>query len=245
MDLSEYDLVTFGCSFTYGHGLHDCIDPDGQSHGPLPSVLAWPNQLKSISNFKTVDNVAEPGASNKLITKYALEYKKYTKKSFVIIYWSNFDRHTVFYSRQQYDRLHMMPAFLSAEAMPQQFWDWQKQQGDVEEFKRKTLTWFSDFHFDFDVYWEQVVRMNYVDAWFRSKGIECRHLFGEHEWNKKELGSDNKKYFNKYMLKDIKVKTFHYQKDFHIDDALDKPYPHPGMASHKHFAHNIKKWFKL
>ena len=75
MDLSEYDLVTFGCSFTYGHGLHDCIDPDGQSHGPLPSVLAWPNQLKSISNFKTVDNVAEPGASNKLITKYALEYK--------------------------------------------------------------------------------------------------------------------------------------------------------------------------
>jgi hypothetical protein len=47
------------------------------------------------------------------------------------------------------------------------------------------------------------------------------------------------------MLSSVKIKTFNFKKDFHIDDALDYPNPHPGIGSHKLFAHNIKKWFKL
>ena len=28
-----------------------------------------------------------------------------------------------------------------------------------------------------------------------------------------------------------------------VDDGLDKPHPHPGINSHRHFAENIKGWF--
>ena len=33
MGWKDYKLVTFGCSFTYGHGLADCMAEDG-SNGP-------------------------------------------------------------------------------------------------------------------------------------------------------------------------------------------------------------------
>ncbi len=245
MDCQEYDLVTFGCSFTYGHGLHDCIAEDGLSNGPRPSVLAWPNQLKSLCNFKTVDNMAEPGASNKIITKHIVEYKKYSKQSFVVIYWANFDRHTIFFSKDNTKRIHMMPNFLS-DTMPKDFWKWHTKNinRDEKEFQNLIKNYYGYFHHEFDVYFDNIIRLNYVNSWLRSKGIECRHLFGEHEWNNDTL-KRNKSYFNKYMMPDVKIKTFNYRKEFHIDDALDKPQPHPGMASHKLFAHNIKKWFKL
>ena len=81
MDCQEYDLVAFGCSFTYGHGLPDCIGEDGVSNGPTPSVLAWPNQLKTFCNFKTVDNQGEPGASNKIITKRINRIRKFNCRS--------------------------------------------------------------------------------------------------------------------------------------------------------------------
>ena len=121
MDCQEYDLITFGCSFTYGHGLQDCIAEDGLCNGPRPSVLAWPNQLKVLCNFKTVDNQGEPGASNKIITKNIIEYKKYSRQSFVVIYWANFDRHTIFFSKDNNERIHMMPNFIS-DTMPKDFW---------------------------------------------------------------------------------------------------------------------------
>jgi|TARA_X000000950_G_scaffold55224_1_gene66081 hypothetical protein len=245
MDCQEYDLVAFGCSFTYGHGLQDCIGEDGVSNGPTPSVLAWPNQLKTLCNFKTVDNQSEPGASNKIITKRIIEYKKYTKKSFVVIQWSNFDRHTIFLAKDNIKRIHMMPNFLS-DIMPKDFWQSHSQNSSFnpKEYKEIIKMYYGYYHHEFDVYFNNIIKLNYVDTWLKSKGIECRHVFGEHEWNNETL-KINKGYFNKYMLSSVKIKTFNFKKDFHIDDALDYPNPHPGIGSHKLFAHNIKKWFKL
>ena len=237
-----YDLITFGCSYTYGHGLPDCIHDDGTSHGPSPSVLSWPYHLKHNCEFATVDNQAEPGASNKIIARHIVEYKKYSKRSFVVILWTNFDRHTVFHTSWPHDRLHMMPQHLGD--MPDAFWEGQRQRGEIKEFKRKTLAYYSDFHSDFDVYFDQVIRMGYIDAWLKSKGItQVRHLFFDKEWIDKL--SKEKKYFNKYIMDDMKVKTFNYSKHFKIDNALDKPHPHPGIGSHRLFAMNIQKRFKL
>ena len=37
-------LVAFGCSYTYGHGLPDCIMAKGRA-GKRPSKFAWPYLL--------------------------------------------------------------------------------------------------------------------------------------------------------------------------------------------------------
>jgi hypothetical protein len=62
MGWKDYKLVTFGCSFTYGHGLADCMAEDG-SNGPTASEQAWPSVLGKLTGMK-VDNVSEPGSSN-------------------------------------------------------------------------------------------------------------------------------------------------------------------------------------
>ncbi|MBR19554.1 MAG: hypothetical protein CMA64_05360 [Euryarchaeota archaeon] len=240
-----YDLVAFGCSFTYGHGLPDCIADDGISNGPTPSVLAWPHNLLSICNFKTVDNQGEPGASNKIITKNIIEYKKYSKRSFVIIQWSSFERHTIFFNKDNKKRIHMIPNFLSNK-MPKDFWYNHSSNSNFtpQEYKDFIKRHYEYYHHDFDVYFDQVIRMGYIDAWLKSKGVtQVLHLFFEKEWT--ETLSKEKKYFNKYMMDDMKVKTFNFSKHFKIDDALDKPTPHPGIGSHRFFAKNIQKWFKL
>ena len=238
MDYSKYDLVTFGCSFTYGHGLVDCIHKDGTSNGLKPSALAWPSILKSLANFKTVDNMAIAGSSNKMITKEIIEYKKYTKNTFVVILWSNFDRHTVFKDRVK--KLHMMPHFINKE-MPDSFWAFHG--AEANELKRKIKSYYGDFHEEFDTYFDQMIRMNYVHSWLKDKGIQNIHIFAEHL--KPQGLNQHKRFFNNFMIRDIRARVYSYKKDFKIDDALDRPIPHPGPASHKFFAHNIIKWFKL
>ncbi len=240
MDYSKYDLVTFGCSFTFGHGLMDCIHKDGTSHGPKPSAIAWPSILKSLANFKTVDNMAVPGSSNKSITKDIIQYKKYTKNTFVVILWSNFDRHTIF--KDRVEKLHMMPHFINKE-MPRAFWASIGNESDGDEFKRKIKSYYGDFHEEFDVYFDQMIRMNYIHSWLKDKGIQNIHIFAEHL--KPQGLNQHKRFFNNFMIRDIRAKVYSYKKDFKIDDALDRPIPHPGPASHKFFAHNIIKWFKL
>ena len=44
------------------------------------------------------------------------------------------------------------------------------------------------------------------------------------------------------MIDNIHAKTFNWRKDFKIDDALDKPDPHPGLRSHVHLSNFIKGW---
>ena len=203
MDCSKHDLVTFGCSFTYGHGLKDCLAEDGIGNGPKPSVLAWPNHLKSMCNFRTVDNQAEPGASNKIITKLIMDYKKFSRKSFVVIFWTNFDRQTVFYSKDYGDYLHMMPGILQ-DRMPKKFFEYHG--GGIKENRPSPMkmremveTYYMDYHSDFDVYFDNIIRINYVNSWLKEKGIESRHVFMEHEWNRPAV-FENKRYFNRFTI---------------------------------------------
>ena len=77
MDWTKYNLITFGCSHTYGAGLPDCWIPN-KGHGPKPSNNAWPSVLKQKLNFKSIDNSSRPGSSNKMIAKTIIEYPKMT-----------------------------------------------------------------------------------------------------------------------------------------------------------------------
>ncbi len=224
-------LVTFGCSFTYGSGLSDCITEDG-SHGPIASEQAWPSILGKLTGMK-VDNASACGSSNVRITKAVVDYPKYTKQTVVVIFWTNPDRETIYTDRGE-EKLHMLPRFADRH-MPRSFWF----DKDKNNFKKTVKTYYEDYHEDWNAAFNQVIRMNYIHAFLKDKGIRSLHLQGDHYINDIE----DKKYFKKLYLKDLEHKQFNWKHKFHIDDALDRPNPHPGPNSHKLMADNINNWY--
>lgn len=89
------NLITFGCSNTYGHGLEDCYMPDG-TPGGQPSKLSWPNYTAKLLGYELF-NEAQPGASNKRIWHNALHYRYNieTITDTVIIMWSYLPRYSI------------------------------------------------------------------------------------------------------------------------------------------------------
>lgn len=235
MGLQSYNLKTFGCSFTYGHGLPDCIQEDMMTHGFSPSNMAWPNHLKGICGFKKLYNLSKPGISNKTILKRIVEHD-YTEKDIVVILWSNFDRQTFW--KDPKTKLHIVP--LRPDMSHNLDLAWYEYHGAANEKEYLEILdqYFGTFHYDFDVCFNNVSIINYAHAYLKSKNVRSYHLHANHS-----IPKEHKKYFNKMMINDIRLKTFDWKTDFFIDDALDQPHPHPGMKSHHLLATNIYRWF--
>ena len=87
--LNIENVYTFGCSFTYGAMLEDCLNSIKQP----PSKYAWPAVLGKMLNT-TVHNLADPGSSNKQIL-FKILNTKFLKNSLVIIHWSFFNRYCI------------------------------------------------------------------------------------------------------------------------------------------------------
>jgi hypothetical protein len=85
-------LITFGCSFTYGQGLPDCLTGD-----EAPSQYSWPYLLSKKLNRSLV-NCGVPGASNLQILNEILNFN-FEKNDLVIVMWSLVDRDTIFFKR--------------------------------------------------------------------------------------------------------------------------------------------------
>ena len=227
MGWKDYKLGTFGCSFTYGHGLADCMAEDG-SNGPTASEQAWPSVLGKLTGMK-VDNVSEPGSSNLMITKAIVDYSKYTKDTVVVVMWSNNDRETIYKTGNE--KLHMLPGFLD-DTMPGTFWF----DKDKNNFKKTITTYYENYHEDWNATLNQTIRMNFVHAFLKNKGIKSFHVHSEH--HRLDIN-----YFKKFNVRDLNLKYFNWKNNFHIDDALDIPKPHPGPRSHALMATNIQRWF--
>ena len=227
MGWKDYKLVTFGCSFTYGHGLADCMAEDG-SNGPTASEQAWPSVLGKLTGMK-VDNASSPGSGNLMITKAIVDYSKFTKQTVVVIMWSNNDRETI-YTTNGKEKIHMLPGFLS-DNMPKGFW-WNK----PDTLRKDVTTYYETFHDDYNACLNQMIRMNFVHAFLKSKGIQSFHVHSEH--HRLDIN-----YFKKFNIRDLNLKYFNWKNNFHIDDALDIPKPHPGPRSHALMATNIQHWF--
>ena len=65
-------IISFGCSYTYGHGLADCLEEDKITQGADPSKLAFASLLAKKINCKCI-NLGKSGNSNKEIW-YATSY---------------------------------------------------------------------------------------------------------------------------------------------------------------------------
>jgi hypothetical protein len=87
-------LITFGCSYTFGHSLDDCYLGNGRP-GPIASKLAWPEQLAHKLNLRCI-NLGQSGAGNLEILNNILNYS-FQPDDVVIVQWSFKDRDTIFH----------------------------------------------------------------------------------------------------------------------------------------------------
>jgi len=86
-------LFAFGDSYTYGHGLEDCIFANNMP-GPDSSKFAWPAVLGEELGYK-IDNRSQPGLSNLGILHKILN-TNFEENSLCIIMWSVPQRDMIF-----------------------------------------------------------------------------------------------------------------------------------------------------
>jgi len=82
-------IIAFGCSYTYGHGLSDCLDRYGQP-GPVPSDLSFPSIVSKKLNCECI-NLGKSGNSNKEIWNDILNFE-FQKDDVAVITWTYYSR---------------------------------------------------------------------------------------------------------------------------------------------------------
>ena len=87
-------LVSFGCSFTFGHGLPDCYIAEHNLPGFEHSKMAWPSVLAERLNLDLI-NISSPGASNERILTNILN-AEFESTDTVVILWSFIHRGLIF-----------------------------------------------------------------------------------------------------------------------------------------------------
>lgn len=83
-------LVAFGCSFTYGEGLPDCLNDKKGNSSPTPSKLVWPALVGEMLSREVV-NLGCSGSSNKHASISCLE-TDYQEDDIVIFLWTYWHR---------------------------------------------------------------------------------------------------------------------------------------------------------
>ena len=83
-------IIAFGCSYTYGHGLADCLEEDKLTQGPASSKLAFPSLLAKKLNCESI-NLGKSGNSNKEMWNDILNFK-FQENDTAIITWTYFSR---------------------------------------------------------------------------------------------------------------------------------------------------------
>jgi hypothetical protein len=225
-------LITYGCSHTYGQGLPDCVnESDVLQAGPDPSALAWPSILRQLLKIKHLDNRSIPGASNKMIA-HRIFNSTFNEGDVVVVLWTRLARQTIYKSKDKY--LHMMPAFVEKK-MSKGFWKTinDKYGSEVDQYKQNISTYFSEFFEEYDAQFDQITRINHVHALLESKKVKSYHLLIDTEMHINQ--------FKHMLLPNLNYKEFSWHPQFKIDNALDNI--HPGVVSHKQFAVNTRNWF--
>lgn len=83
-------LISFGCSYTYGHGLPDCPDNNGLPQLNKPSELSYPFILAKKLNYDCV-NLGKSGNSNKEIWNDILTFD-FQSTDVVVVVWTYYSR---------------------------------------------------------------------------------------------------------------------------------------------------------
>lgn len=149
-------LVTFGCSFAYGHGLPDCFKlPD--RCGDTPSKLAWP-QLVANKMYIECANKSNPGSGNLEILLNVLK-TQYEPNDIVLISFSYFER---------FNNYKLIDEKGNSKRI----------ESDVLEHKNLILAELGETYYKVKNYWDNWLSIHHCEQFLRNKGIKNFLFFG-------------------------------------------------------------------
>lgn len=145
-------LITFGCSYTYGASLPDCL-----IFGPgltTPSKLAWPEKLAEKLGIECI-NKANSGSGNLEILWEILQFK-FQAGDIVIPMWSHFSRDHIFTENTPL-RINHHPSA-------------------NEETKEVSKNWLN-VHSEYDHNIRNWLYIHHANSFFKSINLEFYHIF--------------------------------------------------------------------
>jgi hypothetical protein len=152
-------LITFGDSFTYGHGLADChVAPD--LAGTNPSELAWPALLGNKLGM-TVVNESKPGNSNIEILRDILNFKDILPTDLVVVGWTFVVRDYIF-------KKNLLGFDTSFKVSP-----WTKDTGFIKN-------WLS-VHNNYDLSIRSGLNMHHASCFLKTKNVQQYHFCAHQE----------------------------------------------------------------
>ena len=216
-------LIAFGCSYTYGHGLQDCIADNGSGAGRYPSKFAWPQLVANVANLECI-NKSAPGSSNQEIL-WQIERFNFEVNDTVIIHWSFCNR--AMYRTVKNDILKIMPQY-------------NKSKGPVLARKYYML------ENELNMYDKTRIFLNYANYRLKNIGINKIINFSPIlEPNMEQIITNHNLQYD-FDTDDINLVHYHKKNLFpDADDALDNS--HPGPKTHQRFAEYILQeypWLK-
>lgn len=158
-------LVAFGCSFTYGEGLPDCISENCETN-PTPSKFAWPNLLAKAFSLECVNN-GFPGRSNKNILFDVLRADLNPDDS-VVFLWASVSRGVIFSEPNQMHNI--LPG------------------SDDSFMKRNYYT----LHNDYDLAMQSMLDIHHANVFLSTKNIKVYNFFFENILKDSNLQRDLK-----------------------------------------------------
>ncbi len=207
-------LLAFGCSLTYGTGLDDCWYKNA---GDLnSSKLAWPSFLgKELS--RKVCNFGICGGSNKHIW-YTILNTKIKKSDLVITLWTTPDRYCFLKEDKTVQRL--LPSDLNRR---------------VGSNRRITEFYYKNLHSDYDSQIDTVCRINYINYYLKSKGIQNYNFIDTSCHSGGDEGFINETKWNEVNIIPVKF-------DNKLGLALDKF--HPSRHAQEKLSNDMLKFIK-
>lgn len=202
-------LITFGDSFTYGHGLADCHVPEKNWQGPVPSKFAWPQVLGDMLGIEVI-NKSICGSSNIQILKEILTFNNFEKTDIVIVGWTFNLRDCIFNKN-----ILGVESELRVSA-------WHKDSNLVKNF--------FDVHNDHDLSVRTGLYIHHAESYLKTKEVTQYQFSALHQgW----YNTDGLPVF----IKDPEHFIFGRIINHNTDIALDKS--HPGPISHSNAAKKL------
>lgn len=145
-------LVTFGCSYPYGHGLPDCFDKKNLGYGIEPSKFSFPELIAQHCNFENV-NLSRPGISNKGII-HKLQKFTFQKGDICLLAWTHIDR----------------SSFITEDNDIKFIGPWQKD--------KLSMNYYKHFFDHYDNLWNLSLYINYANLYLKNKGVIVINIQG-------------------------------------------------------------------
>jgi hypothetical protein len=224
-------LIAYGCSYTYGHSLDDCVDPDNEAlPGSVPSKFAYPQQVADALGIDECVNRAVPGSGNFNILLQLLDYD-YRPDDVVIVMWTNFYRAAII--QQDSSVVNLNHWLITGEPSNPSFRnflvDYIRRGTDLTREKYKNIALkFYDIHSDKHLMTTAWMYMDYAKLHLDRLNIKNLQL-SHSVWNLKDC-----------LTSDPRDSTHDFNE--FIDVGVDKI--HPGIKTHTLWAKEILKIYE-